>query len=167
MFNTFHISPTFWLISILLLIVLFVVIAFLLPKEKAGYDYIKEEYVMSEPEQKCFNVFKEIIGERYYLFPQLHLDTFLKYKSFGAFRHINEKSVDFVLCDKQTFAPVLAVELDDRSHNRPDRQNRDREVERIMKTAEMPLLRIKEDDIHDRKELLRKIEETINIYKND
>lgn len=169
MLNNFHISPTFWIIGLLVLVALVVILFFLLPpsRERAGYSYLKKEYVMSKPEQACFNAFKEIIGEKYYIFPQMHLPTFLEYKTenqgFGAFRHIDEKSVDFVLCDKQTFLPILAVELDDRSHNRPDRQKRDVEVERILKTANMPLLRIEHEDIHDKKELLRKIDLQINI----
>lgn len=173
MLNNFHISPTFWLIGLLILIVLAVVVFFILPpaEERVGYSYEIKKYVMTPAEQVCFNVFKEIIGEKYYIFPQMHLPTFLEYKvdnqGFGAFRHIDEKSVDFVLCNKQTFSPILAVELDDRSHNRPDRQKRDVEVERILKTANMPLLRIEHEDIQDKKELLKKIEEAIDTYKHD
>jgi very-short-patch-repair endonuclease len=60
----------------------------------------------------------------------------------GAFRHISEKSVDFVLCDKEYLSPKLAIELDDKTHERPERQERDREVERILQDAGVPLLRI-------------------------
>lgn len=174
MLNNFHISPAFWLIGLLVLIVLFLVLFLVLPpiKERAKYIYKIREYVMSKPEQTCFNVFKEIIGEKYYIFPQMHLPTFLDHKIvgqnwFGAFRHIDEKSVDFVLCNKQTFLPILAVELDEKSHEQPIRQDRDKEVERILDYAKMPLLRIRNDDLRDKKELLRKIEATLDIYKND
>lgn len=37
---------------------------------------------------------------------------------------------------------MLAIELDDWSHQRTDRQERDQEVERILAGAAMPLLRI-------------------------
>jgi very-short-patch-repair endonuclease len=56
--------------------------------------------------------------------------------------HINRKSVDFVLCDKAYISPKLAIELDDKSHERPDRQERDKEVERILSDAGVPLLRL-------------------------
>lgn len=165
MLNNFHISPTFWIIGLLVLIALVVILFFILPpaKEKVGYSYLIREYVMSKPEQACFNTFKEVVGEKYYIFPQMHLSSFLDHKIvgqnwFGAFRHIDEKSVDFVLCDKYTFLPILAVELDEKSHDQPARQERDREVERILDVAKMPLLRIRNEDIHDKKELLKKIE---------
>lgn len=174
MLNNFHLSPTAWLIGLLVLVVLFLILFLVLPpvKERAKYIYKIKEYVMSKPEQACFNVFKEIIGEKYYIFPQIHLPTFLDHKIvgqnwFGAFRHIDEKSVDFVLADKQTFLPVLAVELDEKSHEQPIRQDRDKEVERILDDAKMPLLRIRNEDLRDKKELLKKIEERIDFYKND
>lgn len=174
MLINFHLSPTFWIIGLLFLVALVVILFFILPpaKEKDGYSYLVREYVMSKSEQACFNTFKEVVGEKYYIFPQMHLPTFLDHKIvgqnwFGAFRHIDEKSVDFILCDKQTFLPVLAVELDEKSHEQPVRQERDREVERILDVAKMPLLRIRNEDIHDKRELLKKIEGKIGFYKND
>lgn len=38
---------------------------------------------------------------------------------------------------------MLAIELDDFTHEREDRKARDIEVERILQNAELPLLRIK------------------------
>ncbi|MDE2040977.1 MAG: DUF2726 domain-containing protein [Patescibacteria group bacterium] len=76
---------------------------------------------------------------------------------YGAFRHIDEKSVDFVLCRKEDLYPVLAIELDDRSHERPDRQQRDREVERILDGSGLPLLRLRQHDLVA-SSLLQKIE---------
>ena len=55
------------------------------------------------------------------MFPQVHLSALLDHKVKGqdwriAFRHINGKSVDYVLCDKATLQPVYAIELDDYTH---------------------------------------------------
>lgn len=36
----------------------------------------------------------------------------------GALSHIDRKSVDIVLCDKNYIAPKLVIELDDKSHER-------------------------------------------------
>lgn len=104
---------------------------------------------MTQAECKCFNSLVEAAGSTYYIFVQVHLPSVLDHKIhngqkwFAAFRHIDEKSVDFVLCTKNDLRPVLAIELDDWSHERLDRQERDREVERILKNAELPLLRLK------------------------
>lgn len=52
-----------------------------------------------------------------------------------------QSSIDYILCDKQTFKPVYAIELDDYTHNCSNRQERDKEVERMLKSAGMPLVR--------------------------
>ena len=38
---------------------------------------------------------------------------------------IHAKHIDFVLCDPGNLQPILCIELDDPSHNRPDRIERD------------------------------------------
>lgn len=120
---------------------------------------------MTDSEHVMFNLLNELVGSRYYIFPQVHLPTVLDHKIkgqswIGAFRHINQKSVDFVLCDKVKSSPILAIELDDRSHDRPDRQERDHEVERIFAGADMPLLRLKHGAFSST-DLLQRIDDSI------
>ena len=86
------------------------------------------------------------------MFPQVHLSALLDHKVKGqdwriAFRHINGKSVDYVLCDKATLQPVYAIELDDYTHERRDRVARDSEVERMFKVANLPLVRFANKDV--------------------
>ncbi len=147
------------LIFIVAAIILFVVIFFLTAffggsQKKPEYQYRKKDCIMTESEGECFKALFGVVGDKYYIFPQVHLPAFLDHKIKngqywqGAFRHIDEKSVDFVLCDKQNLSPKLAIELDDWSHERYDRQERDREVERILKDAGMPLLRIPHGELN-------------------
>lgn len=100
-------------------------------------------------------------AENIYVFPQVHLITLLDHKIKGqswrgAFRHIDEKSVDFVICDKNYIKPLLAIELDDRTHSYESRMLRDEEVNHILQDAQLPLLRFenhgnfKKDDIKNR-----------------
>ncbi|WP_416211480.1 DUF2726 domain-containing protein [Frankia sp. Cas3] len=49
---------------------------------------------------------------------------------------------DFVVCDAATSVPDFAVELDDPTHDRPDRQRHDRMKEAICEAAGLELLRI-------------------------
>jgi len=46
-----------------------------------------------------------------------------------------------VIC-APALAPIIAVELDDSSHRRVDRQARDRDVDRILEIASLPILRV-------------------------
>jgi hypothetical protein len=55
---------------------------------------------------------------------------------------IDRKHVDFVLCEPQTMRPLIGIELDDKSHQRPDRQVRDIFVEGVFTAANLPLLRV-------------------------
>lgn len=56
---------------------------------------------------------------------------------------ISQKHLDFVLCEPKTTRIVLAVELDDRSHEAPHRQRRDRFLNETLQTAGIRLLRVK------------------------
>lgn len=112
------------------------------------YNYNKKQFFMTRAEHEFFDLLISAIGERYYVFPQVHLSTILDHKikgqSFvGAFSHINQKSVDFVLCDKNYISPKLAIELDDSSHDQADRVERDQVVDSILKNAGMKLIRFK------------------------
>jgi predicted RNA-binding Zn-ribbon protein involved in translation (DUF1610 family) len=55
---------------------------------------------------------------------------------------IDRKHVDFLLCDPKTVRPILGIELDDKSHQRPDRQERDEFVQNVFSAAKLPLVRI-------------------------
>jgi hypothetical protein len=54
---------------------------------------------------------------------------------------IQSKHLDFLICDA-TLAPVVAIELDDSSHARPDRKARDQFVDAALAAAEVPIVRI-------------------------
>ena len=53
------------------------------------------------------------------------------------------RSLDFLVCDPATLRPMVAIELDDSSHDRPDRRARDDDVERLLSAAGLPFVRFK------------------------
>jgi hypothetical protein len=55
---------------------------------------------------------------------------------------IDRKHVDFLLCDPQTMRPLAGIELDDKSHQRADRQARDEFVDRVFAAAKLPMVRV-------------------------
>jgi hypothetical protein len=116
-------------------------------KEIKKYKYQQKNFFMSRAEHECYDALITAVGEKYHIFPQVHLPSIVDNKVVGqnwkgAFSHISQKSVDFVLCDKAYIAPKLAIELDDRTHERQDRIDRDGEVERVLQDAGLPLLRL-------------------------
>lgn len=59
-----------------------------------------------------------------------------------AFNRIKAKHIDFVLCRRDDLSVVCAVELDDRTHERPDRVDRDVFVDKALAAAGIPLVRV-------------------------
>lgn len=115
------------------------------PVEKRKYSYTPKDSVMTLSEMNFFWKLQKVVGDRYFIFPQVHLSALLDHKVTGqhwqsAFYHVNAKSVDYVLCSKTTLQPIYAIELDDPSHDKPDRIARDIEVERIFQEARLPLV---------------------------
>lgn len=62
---------------------------------------------------------------------------------------ISQKHLDFVLCDPENSAIVLAVELDDRTHNAPERRTRDEFVDDVLARAGVRLLRVRARSEYD------------------
>ena len=71
-----------------------------------------------------------------------------KYKTY--FYKIQAKHVDFVLCDRNLDA-VWIIELDDSSHDRPDRQERDQFVDDVVTSVGYNILHVRQitPDIRD------------------
>ena len=75
---------------------------------------------------------------------------------------IDRKHVDFLLCEPRSMQPLVAVELDDSSHNRPDRQERDRFVDEVFRSAELPLVHIRVQRTYDVDTLAERLSPYLN-----
>lgn len=109
------------------------------------YSYRGKRTIMTRAEadlyKKLVHAFPDLI-----FVPQVHLSALFDHKIKGqnwnaAFRHINGKSVDFVALDSKLNVS-FAIELDDYTHNRPERIVRDKEVNSIFQFADVPLVRL-------------------------
>ena len=130
--------------------------------KKSTYRYFARNAIMTERENKFFQQLNEILGNKWFVIPQVHLSALLNHKVKGqnwkaAFRHINGKSVDFVLLSKETMKPICAIELDDSTHNYKNRAERDAEVERIFTEAKLPLARFKNPEKLSRQDIVNTI----------
>ena len=63
-------------------------------------------------------------------------------RNMGHANRIDRKHVDFVLCNPKTMQPALVVELDDSTHQRKDRQERDELIDAAFAVAELPILHV-------------------------
>ena len=138
------------------------------PSEKSeDLPYVLKRYLMSPAERSFFGVLEQVTdSSKYYIFPQLSLSKLVTVEtgteSYQTYHNkVDRKSVDFVLFDRNAISPVLAIELDDSSHDREDRQERDAFVDRVLAKAELPLLHVRAQAAYDPKQLAASIGEAV------
>jgi len=107
--------------------------------DKRGF-FTKKHSIMRQDEKLLFDVLMKLYGEKYYIFPQVRLAAILDVKNDvkdhdNLYRQIDHLSLDYVIFDRTTLAPLVAVELNGKSHYQWNRQNRDQKVTNILKNA--------------------------------
>ncbi len=111
----------------------------------AQLPYHLRDDFLSAAEVSFYHVLRQTIGERAIVCPKVRLaDIFFVSRpneNAGARNRIASKHVDFLLCDPATMRPLAGIELDDTSHARQDRQERDALVEKVFEAAGLPLVR--------------------------
>ena len=108
--------------------------------------YSLRESVLTMAETRFFSVLGEVVGTKYSILikPRM-LDIFEISSGDGyqaAMNRISQKHIDFLLCEPITFEPILAIELDDLSHLRKDRQERDEFVDSLFDYTGLKVLHI-------------------------
>ncbi len=115
-------------------------------KGVAELPYRQRDDFLSAAEFSFYRVLLTAVGSRAVVCPKVNLnDVFYvaRPNENQSYRNkIDRKHVDFLMCDPITMRPRLGIELDDSSHSRRDRQERDAFVERVFEAAGLPLLRI-------------------------
>ncbi|MBU4536718.1 DUF2726 domain-containing protein [Patescibacteria group bacterium] len=129
-------------------------------EEKEILPYYKKKHLLTYRENKFFRVLEEVIGEQYYIFPQVNLDKIVSIENNYSYDYtyrnkINRKSVDFVLFDKQSILPILVIELDDSTHQRESRKERDIFVNKVFEKCDILILHI--NSILEKEELEKQI----------
>lgn len=115
--------------------------------KKESYPYSKKS-IITDSEQTFFEILKNIINDKYYVFPQVHLESLLVANKNEAhrieyFNKIIQKSVDYTVVDKHNFSPVLVIELDDYRHKIfKSKIERDNFVDQALSAAQIPILHI-------------------------
>ncbi len=117
------------------------------PKEDNNIKrYYELQSLLTPPELKLFHIISSSINTKhYYVIPQTSLLSLMKIKFENdkeAWAKISNRRLDFLITDKN-FKPILAIELDDKSHDLPHRQKRDIEVEEVLSGIGLKLVRFK------------------------
>ena len=101
---------------------------------------------LSAAEASFYRSLVEAIKDKLLVFPKPSLKEFISVTDQNNFQtHLNKidrKHVDFLICDLKTLEPVFAIELDDASHRRAERGQRDTFLETVLSGVELPLVRV-------------------------
>lgn len=126
-------SKTYWLIISLSVILVIFRIGLRYIEKTRPTVYKKKDFILTEAERVFFTALREVIADWYDIFPQVSLLEVLALPSglsrreyYSTFNRIQAKHIDFLLCEKDSTKPVLAIELDDSSHFRADRIAKER-----------------------------------------
>lgn len=159
-----------WLVLILSIAILAILASRAIVRTRhtdSNLPYSKRQYLFSKAERSFFEVLHRVASPRFHVFAKVRVVDLLMVKgsppsATGSHRNrILSKHVDFVLCDRELVSPKIAIELDDASHNRPDRQVRDAFLARAFRAAGLPLLRVSAAKSYDTRVLQRLLDEVL------
>ncbi len=152
--------PSLLLIALVILAVIIVALVFakqqgLLPTPEATAKsakvdcYVLRSSVLTPAERSFLGVLETLDFTGHRLFAKVRLADIFVVKGGlkggnrqSAFNRIAGKHVDFLIVRHDDGAPVLGIELDDASHERTDRRERDLFVDEIFASAGLALLHI-------------------------
>jgi hypothetical protein len=147
------------------------------PSDGNSDDYTYEpafesRQTLHSPAEQAFLLVLEqaVDGDRYAINGKTRLADLIQVeqKQWGPqwqaqFNRISRKHVDFVILEKASSRIIGVIELDDSSHQRPDRQERDRFVDMALERAGIPILHYPWAREYSRSELQHALHEKFGI----
>lgn len=119
--------------------------------------YRSRHFLLTRNERAFYQALHHALGGRWLMFAKVRLaDVVTCPESLwdqGPGRRIAQKHLDFVVCHPVSLRSVAAIELDDRSHARPRRRQRDAFLNRLFRRAGIPLLRYQARSVYAAREL--------------
>ncbi|WP_114313066.1 DUF2726 domain-containing protein [Thermus caldifontis] len=114
----------------------------------ASLPYRLKHSVLTPAERSFLGVLERVVPEGVRVWPKVRLADLLHIDAEGkerqaALNRVVAKHIDFLLVRAQDARPLLAIELDDRSHQREDRRERDRFLEALARQVGLSLMRVR------------------------
>ncbi len=165
--------PIYLLVIIVVSILVLAIVAGLLkakfgglaPSAGAPNAYELRKSVFTPAERSFAGVLDGALPDGVTWFGKIRLgDVFITRKgltrseSATARNKIDRKHVDFLLVRSSDLAPIACIELDDRSHERDDRKDRDAFVDDVFRSCSLPLFHQPAQATYNQAELRAKIE---------
>lgn len=121
--------------------------------------YQKVDYLLTKNELKFYRILKQITNKLgFSLFCQVSLYQIVKSKDYKEFNKIKSKSIDFVIT-QENCKILLCIELDDTTHEKQKRIERDNFINKLFEDLDIKLLRIPVQNFYNLEELEEKIKQ--------
>jgi very-short-patch-repair endonuclease len=111
--------------------------------------YQKQPTLFTPAERSFLGVLEQVVGDQVRIMGKVRLADIIRVRPGldpssrqKAFNRIQSKHLDFVACDPHDLSIQFAIELDDKSHAKKGRQDRDAFLNAAMQAAGVPLIRI-------------------------
>ena len=117
--------------------------------------------LLSKPEGDFYNTLEKAIGDLAVICPKTRVSDVLCVRD-GAKQiddavRIDRKTIDFLVCNRQSFEPCLAIQVDWWDESQQRFRSRDQFVDRALITARLPVLRIRSNQIPSARKIRAKI----------
>lgn len=155
-----------WQLVVIVLMILAAIALYRLLRGREEFPYARRKKLMTRSEIDFFRVLRDAVNNEWEIFAMVRIADMLSIRDGTRnqrswLNRILSKHVDFVICDRDTLEILVAIELDDASHNRPDRIERDAFVNDAFADAGLPLIRVPTADSYDKSRLRRLLEDAI------
>jgi very-short-patch-repair endonuclease len=129
---------------------------------------------LSKAERSFYGVLADAVDGRGLIFAKVRVaDVLAPRKGLDrsawtrAFNRISAKHFDFVICEPGDCSVQLAVELDDSTHSKGKRRDRDRFLDEACESAGLPLLRVRAARAYAVAEIRDEIEQQILRWRSE
>lgn len=139
--------------AVIVAVTIFIIVKVL--SKKKTPDYHLKDALLTQTEIAYYNIINAYFGEDYLVLPQINLASVIE-KQGGGFQTELFRNADFGIFDFD-FRPILLIEINDNTHLRRDRQERDQKVGVICKKAHIPLITFWVKDGIDREAIYKTI----------
>jgi hypothetical protein len=117
--------------------------------------FSRKASVLTKPEQRLYHSLLLAVKGDYRILPKVRLWDFIWLENDPPDRkqHLSRLScrhADFLVCEPTKLEPLLVIELDDRSHQKPEAVESDRYKDELFAAAGLPCLRLDTPDINSR-----------------
>ncbi len=140
------------LLFLAVVIIAVVAIIGVLNKRHSGkavdFPYESCQVLFSPAERSFLGVLEQAVGDDFQIFGKVRLNDVIRVQKGlpraawqAAYNRIDRKHIDFVICKRDDFSIVAGIELDDKTHARKDRVERDGFLEQAFAATGISLLR--------------------------